>query len=1032
MPNWEHPETIGVNRLPGRATFIPYPDEATALTDASERSPWFRSLNGRWSFHYSPTVAESPQQFFALDYDASQWSTLPVPGCWQMHGYGYPHYTNVVYPIPLDPPHVPTENPTGAYRRSFQTPPNWEGRQIVLRFDGVDSAFTVWVNGREVGFSKGSRLPAEFDITSFVQVGAANLLAVQVHQWSDGTYLEDQDMWWLSGIFRDVSLIARAPVAIADVAIRATLDAAYRDASLSVTLKTHAMSGAAADGHRAEVMLLDGAGRRVLDAPLHGPLSAEAPLLLETTVTAPALWSAEIPTLYTLLIRHLDAQDNVVEVITQPVGFRSVEIKDGVFLFNGRPIKLKGVNRHEHHPDLGRTVPHETMLADVLLMKRHNINAVRTSHYPPHPHFLDLCDRYGLYVIDECDLETHGFWQDNDSGKLNPTDSPRFEAACVDRMVRMIERDKNHPSIILWSLGNEAGFGRNHVVMARVARALDPTRPLHYEGDHKTEVADVYSRMYASVEETIKIGAREDTPEDADELLQARASKPFVQCEYAHAMGNGPGSLKEYWEAFYGSARNMGGFVWEWLDHGIRRKTADGREYFAYGGDFGDLPNDGNFVIDGLLFPDRTPSPGLIEYKQAIAPVRVDALDAATGTLTITNRYDFKDLSDLSLSWSVQDEGKPVVSGWHLPEVPAGETRQLQLPVEHILHPAAPGTERWLEVRFMLARDTLWAGGGHEIACYQFQLDVGQEAPLRVPIPAVSSPLTSHETATRVTLSGDDFEVAFDKVRGRIASWTHGGESLMELGPRLNFWRAPIDNDRGWSGYERSWRQAGYDLLQHRIDRVEIQSTVKAAEIVVQARIAPPKFTRAIQAEYRYRFLPDGSLALEVAGEFHGEWPSTVPRIGLQLFLPAALERVRWFGLGPGESYVDSREAARVGLWQAAVDELYTPYVYPQENGNRHDTRWVELYRIDGGGLRVEGQPRIDFSALRNTPEEFTLAQHTTDLIPRDDIVLNLDYKQHGLGSNSCGPVPLPQHILTPEPFRFSVLLRPFSSGSHS
>jgi beta-galactosidase/beta-glucuronidase len=1029
MHNWEHPETIGVNRLPGRAAFIPYADEAAAVTGQSELSPWFRSLNGQWQFSYAPTAAESPVDFFALDYDASSWATLPVPGCWQMHGYGYPHYTNVVYPIPLDPPYVPTENPTGAYRRTFMVPPVWAEHRIVLRFDGVDSAFTVWVNGTEVGFSKGSRLPAEFDITPWVRVGAENLLAVQVHQWSDGTYLEDQDMWWLSGIFRDVSLIARAPVHIEDVAINTFLDSDYRDATLKVTLKTGLTDGATVAGHTAEVSLLDTTGQPVLHVPLRADLTADAPVVLETAVSAPAKWSAESPTLYTLVIRHLDADGDVVEVITQSVGFRAIEIKNGVFLFNGKAIKLKGVNRHEHHPDLGRAVPREAMLADVLLMKRHNINAVRTSHYPPHPHFLNLCDRYGLYVIDECDLETHGFWQDTHSGKLNPTDSPRFTEACVDRMVRMIERDKNHPSILLWSLGNEAGFGRNHFAMASAARALDPTRPLHYEGDYKTEVADVYSRMYASVEETIKIGAREDTPDDADEHLKARLDKPFVQCEYAHAMGNGPGSLKEYWDAFYGSARNMGGFIWEWLDHGIRQKTPDGREYFAYGGDFGDVPHDGNFVIDGLLFPDRIPSPGLIEYKKVIEPIVVEALDAATGIVRITNRYDFLHLDGLQANWTLTEGGIPISGGvLSLPDIAPGETVALRLPSS--AQPVTPAKgERWLSIDFTLTAATIWAERDHLVAWAQ--LPVAAPQPPHVALVQIATtPSFAHETDTVFTLNGDEFAINFDKVRARIVSWTHRGLPLLELGPRLNFWRAPIDNDRGWSGYERSWREAGIDLLQHRIENVEINTGSDAAEIIVHVRIAPPKYTRAIKAEYRYRFGPDGALNLEVSGDFHGEWPATVPRIGLQLFVPSRLDRVNWFGLGPGESYVDSRQAARVGLWSATVDDLYTPYVFPQENGNRHETRWLELYGVDGHGLRVDGQPLIDFSAHRHTPEEFTQARHTTDLVPRPDIVLNLDYKQHGLGSNSCGPVPLPQHVLAPGPFQFAVRLRPRSGTS--
>jgi beta-galactosidase/evolved beta-galactosidase subunit alpha len=1030
MPNWEHPEVVGVNRLPARATFLPYASVETALTGDVNASPWHRSLNGQWRFHYAPTVAESPEGFYSPDYDASLWEMLPVPGCWQMHGHGHPHYTNVVYPIPLNPPYVPTENPTGAYRRTFVVPEDWSGRAVTLRFDGVDSAFTLWVNGVEVGFSKGSRLPAEFDITSSLKFGADNLLAVRVHQWSDGTYLEDQDMWWLSGIFRDVTLIARAPVHIADIAVTTSLDAAYRDSTLTISFKTGCLADADIAGHQVEVSLLDANRHEILDAPLSAPLDADRTAAVQTAVSNPAKWSAEAPMLYTLVLRHLDADGALVEVITLPVGFRTAEVRGGRFLFNGVPIKLKGVNRHEHHPDLGRAVPREAMLADVLLMKRHNINAVRTSHYPPHPHFLDLCDHYGLYVIDECDLETHGFWQDNDGDSANPLNDPRYEAACVDRMTRMIERDKNHPSIILWSLGNEAGFGCNHFAMAAAARALDSTRPLHYEGDYKTRVADVYSRMYASVEETIKIGAREDTPEDADEYVKARAEKPFVQCEYGHAMGNGPGSLKEYWDAFYGSERNMGGFIWEWLDHGIRRKTADGREYFAYGGDFGDVPNDGNFVIDGLLFPDRTPSPGLIEYKKVIEPVNVEAVDLSKGVIRIINRYGFSNLDGLKAYWRIKAEDRTIASGLvpGIPEIEPGQSLEVWVPVDGSEAPTATG-ERWLEISFRLSHDQLWAEQGHEVAWAQLPMPTAAP-PAAESVPNPSWPLKRVETGATLTLNGDEFEIRFDKVRARISSWTYRGEPLLELGPRLNFWRAPIDNDRGWWGYERSWREAGIDLLQHRIDKVEVVTNDDGIEIMAGVRIAPPKFARGITAQYRYLFRTNGTLRLEVSGEFQGKWPATVPRIGLQLHLPATLDRTRWFGLGPGESYVDSRQAARLGIWSATVDELYTPYIFPQENGNRHDTRWLELYGLNGQGLRIDGQPRIDFSAHRYTAEDFTLARHTSDLIPRNDIVLQLDYRQHGLGSNSCGPGPLPQHLLAPEPFRFAVELKPLTNAA--
>ncbi len=584
-------------------------------------------------------------------------------------------------------------------------------------------------------------------------------------------------------------------------------------------------------------------------------------------------------------------------------------------------------------------------------------------------------------------------------------------------------RDKNHPSIIFWSLGNEAGLGRNHFLMAEAARSLDPTRFIHYEGDYKTEIADVYSRMYASVDETIKIGARLDTPEDADDALRARSLKPFVQCEYAHAMGNGPGSLKEYWDAFYGSDRNMGGFIWEWLDHGIRRKTPDGQEYYAYGGDFGDQPNDGNFVIDGLLFPDRTPSPGLIEYKKVIEPVLAEVISDYPLTLKITNRYDFSDLDGINATFCVAIDGVERQSeAFSMHFIPPGESRSFELPFINTRIANETG-EVWLTVVFTLAESATWAEAGHEVAWYQYQLQPQYGRAPRYNLTDLS--LDVKESKTNVAVRGGEVEAEFDKVYGRFTRLAYRGKNVMEAGPRLNFWRAVTDNDRGWANYQKSWRDAGYDALQHRIVSLETNVSEDRVCFTVNARIAPPKHTRCIEAEYRYTLLANGSLSIVVSGKFVGDWPATVPRIGLQLHLPRELESVSWFGLGPGEAYIDSKEAGRVGLWQASVDELLTPYIFPQENGNRQDTRWVEFSSAENAVLHVSGVPDFSFSAHRFTPEDFDQARHRYELVPRSDVVVNIDLCHNGLGSNSCGPTPLPQHLIAPDPFSFKVELRP-------
>ncbi|MBE3070815.1 MAG: DUF4981 domain-containing protein, partial [Planctomycetes bacterium] len=770
MNDWENPAVTNRNRLPARAYAFPYPNEPAALTGDRGASPWVVLLNGVWKFHYAEAPARAPARFLDESFDAAAWDDLAVPSSWQLHGYGRPHYTNVQYPFPVDPPRVPTENPTGSYRREFFVPDGWAERQTLLRFEGVDSAFYVWVNGQEVGFSKGSRIPAEFDVTPFVRPGR-NTIAVRVYQWSDGTYCEDQDMWWLSGIFRDVCLISAPPVHVADVAVQTDLDATYKNATLSVRAKVTNAARQAADGYRLEARLLDAArqnvGRRSAKVAVDGGGAATVELAMP--VEAPRKWSAEAPYLYTLLVTLKDADGAVVEVTPVKVGFRKVEIKGDRLLVNGVALKFKGVNRHEHHPDLGRAVPLETMVQDILLMKRHNVNAVRTSHYPDDPRWYDLCDYYGIYLIDECDLETHGFGMLKE-WKGNPADDPAWEEACVDRLVRMVERDKNHPSVILWSLGNEADFGRNHVAMAARARALDPTRPIHYEGDRLMCVADVFSMMYPHIDTVATIGSGPEEAvvealklKDPGSAAPAYMTRPYICCEYAHAMGNGPGGLKEYWDLFYTYPRLQGGFIWDWVDHGIRRRTADGQEYFAYGGDFGDEPNDSNFICDGLVFPDRRPSPGLTEYKKVIEPVKVEAADLAAGRFTLTNRYDFIAIDHLALAWSVTVDGKVIQSGsMPTPKVAPGKSRAVTIPFEM---PAAPiaGAEYGLTLSFMLGADAPWASRGHEVAWAQFRLPVKTRA---VPAVAVASmpPVQVQDAGNGVRIAGTDFELAFDRV----------------------------------------------------------------------------------------------------------------------------------------------------------------------------------------------------------------------------------------------------------------------------
>lgn len=1014
MYDWENHQLPHRNRLPARAYTFSYPDEASAIVGDRGASPWFKLLNGKWAFGFYENPQSAPDGNDVDYYDTDDWDKIEVPLSWQMAGYGRPHYTNVQYPFPVDPPKVPTENPTGFYTRDFFVPESWSEMRILLRFEGVDSAFHVWVNGQEVGFSKGSRIPAEFDITDKVTTGA-NSISVRVYQWSDGSYCEDQDMWWLSGIYRDVYLLAAPKTHIWDVTARTVLDSNYVNADLQVAIDMQN----AASGYSIDAVLLDGASKQVASAKADAGADK---VNLYMSIDNPAKWTAETPNLYKLLVTLKDSSGAIVQVAPINVGFRQIEIIDEVFYVNGTPIKLKGVNRHEMHPDLGRAVPMDTMLQDILLMKRHNVNAVRTSHYPDDPRWYDLCDYYGVYVIDECDLETHGF-NHQPSYRGNPTENSEWEDACVDRMVRMVQRDKNHPSIIMWSLGNESGIGCNHFAMAKAAKDLDPTRPVHYEGDYHIEVADVYSRMYLSRDDCVAIGKGEW---NIDGAVGDYRGMPFVQCEYAHAMGNGPGGLKEYWDVFYQYPRHMGGFIWEWVDHGIWAQDDDGKECYAYGGDFGDFPNDGNFVCDGLIFPDRVPSPGLIEYKKVIEPVQVEAIDLDKAIFKLTNRYDFCGLDHLIMSWSVSADGKVISSGSApAPKIAAKTSEQVTIPYSR----DGLSGECYLTISFTLASEQTWAQCGHEVAWTQFRLPVQTVAR---PVCSDDFPLEVSEDALSITVTGPDFFFIFDRVYAKIEQWNADGVDLIDDGPILNFWRATTDNDRAWDN-AKAWRQSGLDALQQRVDDVTCSILSEGVvQIKAKTHIAPPIIDRYFECEYTYTIYGSGHVKIDASVIPHREWCDTLPRVGLQMELPWEFERVSWFGRGPGESYSDTKEAGRFGLYCDDVDDLYTPYIFPQENGNRMDVSWVALTDKRGQGIIAIGKPTINFSAHRFTTMDFENARHTCDLEPRDFITLNLDYRQNGIGSASCGPGVLPEHQLRTGEFQFSVVLKPYSADGMS
>jgi beta-galactosidase len=912
------------------------------------------SLNGTWRFRLSDTADAHDDSFAEEGYEAGDWAEITVPGHWVLQGHGSPVYTNHLYPFPVDPPRVPTENPTGDHLRVFDLPEDWPDLSdggAVLRFDGVESCARIWLNGTDLGEFKGSRLPHEFAVGHLLRT-AGNVLAVRVHQWSAGSYLEDQDQWWLPGIFRDVTLLHRPAGSALDFFVHASYD------------------------HR------DGSGTLRVDSDVDGRVTVPGLGIDVATgepVTVPVEpWSAETPRLY----------DGVLategERIPLRIGFRTVELSDGLIKVNGTAVLFKGVNRHEWHPERGRALDLETMREDVLLMKRHNINAVRTSHYPPHPAFLDLCDEYGLWVIDECDLETHGFteqgWRDN------PVDDDRWTPALLDRAARMVERDKNHPSVVIWSLGNEAGTGRGLTAMADWIHGRDTSRLVHYEGDLTCRDTDVYSRMYADHAEVERIGR------GLDGGAHKRRELPFILCEYGHAMGNGPGGLADYQRLFEAHDRLQGGFVWEWIDHGIAHPELG----YAYGGDFGEELHDGNFVCDGLLFPDRQPSPGLVEYKKVIEPVALTG-DGTDGTVRVTSKYDFTDLSALAFSWSYQVDGETLESGaLSVPALAPGESADVKLPEPP---PGALAGEAHWTVRAVLAADTPWAPRGHLVAWGQ--------------IP-VSAPRVPYVAATARPVPGDGVITlgpgTFDARTGALTAV--GDVPVSSL--RLDVWRATTDNDDGapWQTHVRYgplWRTIGLHRMRHRLDAVEAGEDA----LTVRTRVAPAAWEAGLSTVYRWT--SDGErLRLTVSVGPQGDWRVPLPRLGIRFGLSAA-DRVEWFGGGPGEAYPDTRTASAVGRWQSTVDRMQTPYVRPQENGARIDVRWAEL-----GGLRIEGDPAFFLTARRWTTEQLDAAAHRTDLVPGETVWVNLDHGQHGIGSQSCGPGPLPRYHLRAEPAEFS------------
>ncbi|KAK6460352.1 glycosyl hydrolases family 2, TIM barrel domain-containing protein [Scheffersomyces coipomensis] len=996
-----NPAIVQTNRLEPRAYYLPL--ESTL------------SLNGVWDFRYDEGERATGKEdnFFN--------SSIAVPGHWQLSGFGKPHYTNVQYPFPVDPPHPPSQNPVGTYRRYFTVPVNWnsEDFEYRIRFEGVDNSYHVFLNGKLLGYNEGSRNAAEFDISKLISRQSPNELIVRVYQWSSSSYIEDQDQWWLSGIFRDVYLLGfNKSGYIKNFQINTDLDNEYRDSNLEINLSLNKPS-------KFQINLFDNESELIIQEEYDGDINNQ----ITIPVPDPTKWTAETPDLYKLVI-DIIYKDKVVSSVTQEVGFRKVEMKDGLIQVNGRPILLRGVNRHDHHPKYGRAVPLDFILRDLLIMKRHNINAIRTSHYPNHPKFYELTNRLGFWVLDEADLECHGFYQalsapldleDNveydepklklfkEAGKFT-SDNKDWEVAYVDRANQLVNRDFNQPSVIIWSLGNESFLGCNHAKMAERIRSVDfQKRPIHYEGDLDAVIADMYSRMYTGIKST--------------ENYANQKEKPLILCEYGHAMGNGPGLLKQYQELFYKHDNLQGGFIWEWANHGLEVINKDGGKTYYYGGDFGDKPNDGVFIMDGLVNSVHDPTPGLIEYKKVIEPI---VCTFESGKLRIKNTFDFINLDHYIAFYTYTgydclEEHLLQIGEIELPKIKSKQEVLADIPILTV--DTTQFSKVIFDVQFKTKEATNALDMGHTVAWSQLEISLQEWEVL----PSnVTSAIIFENKHNEVKIITDKQRLVFNKIEGRITSWCFE-ESKVQVSEEdiippsnLNFWRPCINNDEFKNA--PYWRRFGLHCMKKSIRNVDVKQAKNEngliATFIVESHIAPPTLAwgfKSIETYLIYDGQIDKNIELIAVGD-PKLFPDTLPRFGYEFTVNDELgDKIRWFGRGPGESYPDKKESQKIGIHRSTLAEINYNYDFPQENGNHEDTEMVLLEdNLGKMGLLVSSKNKFGFKF--SNEENLEEAKHPNEIIRGKNRYVRIDYKQHGVGTAACGPQPLPEFQFHFEP----------------
>lgn len=1011
IPDWENPAVTQINRLPAHSWSFPYPNETLAARKDRAGADNFRSLNGWWKFHWSENPASRPVEFYKPDFDISDWKEIPVPADWQMHGYGLPVYTNINYPFPKDPPHIPHDyNPVGAYVRTFHLPASWTGKRIVLHFGGVNSAFYVWVNGERVGYSQGSKTPAEFDISAFTHTGL-NHIAVEVYRWCDGSYLEDQDMWRLSGIEREVFLYAQEPVHIADHFVKASLDDHYRKGIFALSIQLGQVRAARFNqNYELAVSLRDRKGGKTVFSESQ-EVEMAGLFTFSATLDNVRQWSAEKPHLYDLVIQ-LKADDEVQEVHQTAVGFRRVEIRDKQLHVNGVAVLLKGANRHEHHASRGHVVTEADMLADIRLMKQFNLNAVRCSHYPDDPRWYELCDEYGLYVIDEANIESHGMgvYDFPEYGYRMSNilaRSPEWLESHLDRIRRMVERDKNHPSIIIWSLGNEAGSGENFRKAYQWIKERDDTRPVQYEQAWLDDYTDIVAPMYHTIYEMKDFLARQD-------------DRPMILCEYSHAMGNSNGNLMDYWKLIEAEPQLQGGFIWDWQDQGITKCTDNGQCFWAYGGDFGPdgVISDGDFCCNGVLFADQSIKPAMWEVKKAYQYLRFSAVDLKKGRILIKNGYDFRGTEDFLFRYTLKSEGRLIADGYF--EV----------------DPIAPHSERevtinWPEISWYPAREyfvniyamTKGSDGllpqGHTVADAQLE---------RLASEAASTPergrgeLEVFDKENSLRIVGQDFSLEFDKTKGWLNAYTLNGQHMLTGPLKANFWRLPTSNDKGDGMPDRCsvWKDVA-------ANRKDIRLTYEKNEAGVLVHVASKLETGDSPYNNSYHIYPNGTL--EVSADFsrgNGEL-AELPKFGMHLQMPAGFKQVAWHGRGPHENYMDRNSSAYIDVYRGTVQEQYTPYVFPQENGNKTDVRWLQLTNEKGRGFLIRGAQPLSMNVHHYAIEDFHEGVTHPHLIPWKDITeVDIDFRQRGVGGDNSWGLPVhDEYRLLEDQYRYSYWIIP-------